>query len=119
MLAGMSNSIPSSSSPTDFTTLLAEFDSSGQSAAAFARSKGLAPWKVYNALQRRTGNLRSRQAAVRAERNALLPVRVVDTEPARQRGAMELVLAGGHRVLIGADFDALTLRRLVGALAQC
>lgn len=80
MLAGMINSNPSASSPVDFTTLLAEFDCSGQSAAAFARSKGLAPWKVYNALQRRTGKLRSRQAAARAARSVLLPVRRAERE---------------------------------------
>jgi hypothetical protein len=29
------------------------------------------------------------------------------------------MLAGGHRLLISADFDAELLRRVLGALAQC
>jgi hypothetical protein len=115
----MSDSIPSSPSPIDIQALLVEFDCSGRSAAAFARSKGLPPWKLYNALRRRSGKLRSRRAVARAERSALLPVHVVDAPPAQQPTAMELVLAGGHRLLIRSDFDALALRRLVEALAQC
>lgn len=115
----MSNSTPSSPSAIDIKALLFEFDSSGQSAAAFARSKGLPPWKLYNALRRRSGKVRSLRCAARAERNALLPVHVVDAQPTKQPAAMELVLVGGHRLLIGADFDAMTLRRLVGALAPC
>ena len=115
----MSNSTPSSPSTIDFKALLVEFDSSGQSVAAFARSKGLAPWKLYNALRRRTGELRTRRGASRAERSALLPVHLVDAKPAVQPAVMELVLAGGRRVLISPDFDAPALRRLVEALAQC
>jgi len=115
----MSNSLPSGPSVIDIQALLVEFDSSGQSAAAFARSKGIPSWKLYNALRRRSGKLRSLRVRARAERNALLPVHVVDAAPANPPAAMELVLAGGHRLLIGADFDAPTLRRLVGALAQC
>lgn len=115
----MSNSTPSSPTAIDIQGFLVEFDFSGQSAAAFARSKGLAPWKLYNALGRRSGKVRSLRAAGRAKRNALLPVHMIDAPSAKPPSAMELVLAGGHRLLIGADFDALTLRRLVEALAQC
>ena len=99
--------------------LLVEFDSSGLSASAFARSKGMPAWKMYGALQRRSGKVRGRRNAARAQSNALLPVRVVDAKPTAQPAALELMIAGGHRVLIGADFDAQTLRRLVEALSPC
>jgi len=115
----MSTSISSSGFPIDITALLVEFDSSSQSAAAFARSKGLPPWKLYGALQRRSGKSRARQARTRAPSNALLPVHVVDAEPARERGGLELLLASGHRLLIGADFDAKLLRRVLEALGSC
>jgi len=115
----MSNSIPATSSPIDSRALLTEFDSSGLNAAAFARSKGLPSCRIYNALQRRSGKLRARRLAARAQSNALLPVHVIDAKPAPQPAAMELLLARGHRVLIGSDFDVPTLRRLLGALAQC
>ena len=115
----MSTSIQPSPTPIDFNALLLEFHASGQSAAAFARSKGLAPRKIYNALQRRSRQARAARVARGLQRNALLPVHVVDARPAKQSAALELLIAGRHRVLIGADFDAPTLRRLVEALAPC
>ena len=105
-------------SPIDIQSLLAEFDSSGQSAGAFARSRGIAPWRIYNALQRRSGKLRARRRRA-AEDRVLLPVRVVDAKPASGTVGLELVLAGGHRVALRPDFDVATLRRLLGALASC
>jgi PAT family beta-lactamase induction signal transducer AmpG len=59
----MSTSTPSRSSSPDIQTLLAEFDASGQSAASFARSRGLPSWKLYHALNRRRGKSRGRPAA--------------------------------------------------------
>ena len=114
-LARMSNSTSPSLSPIDVQSLLAEFDRSGQRPAAFARSKGLPPWKIYGALQRRSGKRRVRGA--REQSNALLPVHVVSDQPGRSGAPLELVLAGGHRVLLGPDFDAPTLQRLLAALA--
>jgi hypothetical protein len=105
--------------PIDISALVAEFDASGMSAAAFARSRGVGTWRLYHALQRRSGKLGMRRSASRAGPPALLPVRVVDPRPARSPAPLELVLAGGHRLLIGADFDGVLLRRLLGALAQC
>jgi len=93
--------------------LLAELATSGLSTAAFARSRGMPPWKLYNALQ-----VQARRGAKSAKRSALIPVRV--KEP-RRAGAspFELVLTGGHRLLVPEDFDADALRRLMGALAGC
>jgi hypothetical protein len=104
----------------DVPTLLAEFDASRQTPAAFARSRGLAPWRVYNALNRRKAIARRTAAAVNAARPALLPVRVVaDSAGTRASSGLEIELAGGHRLRIGADFDAELLRRVLGALSRC
>jgi hypothetical protein len=102
----------------DMQALLAEFDSSGQTAGAFARSRGIAAWRIYNALQRRSGKLRARRRRAAADQ-ALLPVRVVDAKPVTGTAGLELVLTGGHRVTLGPDFDVATLRRLFQALSSC
>ena len=108
-----------STSPLDPHSLLAEFDSSGQSAASFARSKGIAVWRLYHALQKRSEKARSACASAHATPPILVPVHVVDAKPVQSAAALELHVAGGHRVVIGADFDAPTLRRLLEALASC
>jgi hypothetical protein len=115
----MSPSSPSSAPPIDFKVLLAEFDASGLRAAAFARSRGIASWRLYHALRRRSGVVERRRGVARAKAAALLPVHVIDTKPASQPYALELVVAGNHRVLISPGFDAQTLRRLIEALAPC
>ena len=111
-------SVPSTSG-VDPRFLLSEFDSSGQSAASFARSKGIAAWRLYHALQKRSEKARSACASARATPSVLVPVRVADAKPVQPAAALELHVAGGHRVVIGADFDAPTLRRLLEALASC
>lgn len=104
----------------DPSSLLAEFDASGQSAASFARSRGLAPWRLYHALNRRKGRAQPAVTGAREVKPSLLPVRVIpDTVAVRSGSSLELELAGGHRLRIGADFDAELLRRVLGALARC
>lgn len=116
----MSSTHPARPPSVDFPSLLAEFDASGQSAAAFARSHGLAPWRLYHALSRRKARAQSAEARASAPRPAMLPVRVVpDTVAARAGSSLELELAGGHRLRIGRDFDAELLRRVLGALSRC
>jgi len=104
---------PTEASATTTEQLLTELATSGLSTAAFARSKGLPSWKLYNALQQR-----ARRAAKNARSSALIPVRVKESHRA-QASAFELVLAGGYRLLVPGDFDADALRRLMGALAGC
>jgi hypothetical protein len=113
----MSTSISASPSPVDIKALLVEFDSSGLSTAAFARSKGLPPWKMYGALRRRSGKLRTRRSVAASQSNALLPVRLIDAKPGSS--PLELLLSSGHRVLLGPDFDVSTLRRLLEVFATC
>lgn len=115
----MSTSASSIPSTPDIKSLLAEFDASGQSVAAFARSRGIATWKLYHAVSRRSGKLRRRRGAAHHDQPVLLPVRVVETQSAKPSPGLELLLAGGHRLLISTDFDAELLRRVLGALASC
>ena len=110
----MSNTLPSRPSPTDIQSLLAEFDASGQSAAAFARSRGIRTWRLYHALNRRSGKLRRRE-----RKAAFVPVKVIDALAVSSPSSLELLLAGGHRLRIGTDFDAVLLRRVVEALGTC
>lgn len=111
----MSTSTPSRSSSPDIQTLLAEFDASGQSAASFARSRGVPSWRLYHALNRRRGKARVRATAS----PTLLPVQLIESKPATPAPSLELLLAGGHRIRVGADFDARLLRRVIEALGPC
>lgn len=95
--------------------LLKDLATSGLSTAAFARAKGVRPWKLYNALRARNRGATKKPTP---KRPALIPVRLQD-QPPKRRPSFELVLAGGHRVLVPEDFDAAALRRLMGALAGC
>lgn len=107
----MSTTPSSRPAPLDIASLLADFDASGQSAAAFARSRGIRTWRLYHALNRRSGKLRRR-----ACKAAFVPVKVVEPLPIASPRSLELLLAVGHRLRIGSDFDAALLRRVVEAL---
>lgn len=116
----MSTSTSARPTPVDFPSLLAEFDASGQSAAGFARSRGVAPWRLYHALNRRKAKARLAGARASVARPTMLPVRVIsDAGAGRTTSSLELELAGGHRLRIGADFDADLLLRVLGVLARC
>jgi len=112
-------SSPSPDYAPDIEALLVEFDSSGQSAASFARAKGLPSWKLYSALNRRRGKKRARSLGPVRDKPELIPVRIVAAAASSSAKSLELLLASGHRVLVPADFDELSLRRLVGALTRC
>ena len=99
---------------TEARQLLEEHRGSGQSIAAFARSKGVPAWSLYNA-----------QAAVRRRTRQgsearLTEVRVVD-EPAEPggQGVIKLTLPSGLTIGLARDFDEVTLRRVLGILASC
>lgn len=111
-------SLPTSSSA--IRLLLPEFDASGQSAAAFARARGIAVWRLHYALSRRSGKPRPPARPTRpSPRRTFIPVHVVDSTSPTVVTPLELVLAGGHRLRISAEFDADHLRRVVGALSRC
>jgi len=107
MLPGMTNNT--------FLTdeLLAELERSNLSTAAFARERGLPPWKLYNALAARVSKRKKP-----AKQSDLVPV-TVKPERGAQVAPLELKLTSGHRLLVPADFDEQALRRLMGVLAGC
>jgi hypothetical protein len=116
----MSTISTAGSSAIDLEALLVEHDASGLSTAAFARAKGIPAWKLYGALHRRSGKRRARHSAERvAGPSAFVPVRVTVPGAPNSGARLELVLHGGHRLLIGADFDAQLLRRVLEALSPC
>lgn len=98
-----------------YAELLAELASSGKSTAAFARERGIAPWKLYNALKTRSRKGKGGQAARRS--STLVPVRVIDGPSSPS--PLELVLPGDVCVRIGPGFDEASLRRLLDVLGQC
>ena len=107
-----------STSSSDIRLLLPEFDASGQSAAAFARARGIAVWRLHYALSRRSGK-RPHTTPKPSPQRTFIPVHVVDSTSATIPTPLELLLAGGHRLRISADCDAELLRRVVGALSRC
>lgn len=98
-------------SPYDLAALLSELATSGQSAAAFARARGVPVWQLYHA-RRVAQRSRARRSS------SLVPVRVVDAPPSPP-SPLELRLPSGLRLFITPDFDETTLRRLLGIVASC
>jgi hypothetical protein len=97
----------------EMAELLRELEESGGNIAAFARARGLVPWKLYKAKRGAEAGPKQKRSS---RRSSLVPVRVI-TE--RKIEPLELVLASGHRLRIPAAFDESSLRRLMGVLATC
>lgn len=75
---------------------------------------------MYHALNRRKARVQVAAARAGAVAPAMLPVHVVpEPSAARAEPSLVLELAGGHRLRIGADFDPVLLRRVLGALSRC
>ena len=100
---------PRSVPASEAASLLEEQQQSGLSIAAFAKSRNVAPWTLYNARTRARKKVHegfSEVAIVSEHRDA-------PTEP------LELVLPSGLTLRVGSDFDDVALRRLLGVLATC
>ena len=91
------------------TSLLEEQQDSGLSIAAFAKSKNVAAWSLYNARTR----ARKEQEAPFSE------VAIVNERRAAPTDPIELVLPSGLTLRVRSDFDDVALRRLLGLLATC
>jgi transposase-like protein len=93
----------------DAQRVLGAWRRSNLSMAAFAREHGLVRARLAR-WQRRLRTRRSDSQAV-----AFHPVRVVMPSEGRSKSesAIELVLAGGRRVVVGRGFDAVVLEELV------
>lgn len=107
MFAGMSDTKASTPSPAK---LLREQERSGLTIAAFARERGIAPWKLYTAR-------RQRRLRRDSPRGGFTAVKLVDDGPSGE--GFELDLPGGRRLHIPRGFDEGELVRLMTALRAC
>ena len=100
---------PRSVPAREAASLLEEQQASGLCIAAFAKSKNVAPWCLYNARTR-----------ARKENGAgFSEVSIVNERQEARAGPIELVLPTGLTLRVRSDFDDVALRRLLGVLATC
>jgi transposase-like protein len=106
-------------SDDEMPALLAALAESGGNVAAFARERGLSPWKLYQA--RRVAASSRRRSPGRKALAEFAEVRVVGELPPSSPipAAIELVLPMGYRLVIPASFDDQALRRLLKVLTPC
>lgn len=100
---------PRSVPAREAAALLEEQQSSGLSIAAFAKSKNVAPWSLYNA----------RTRARKEERASFSEIAIVNERRESPVDPIELVLPSGLTLRVGSAFDDVALRRLLGVLATC
>ncbi len=93
--------------------IVAESEEPGASASVVAQRHGLNA----NLLFTWRRQLREAPNPAQAKGVTLSPVTVAP-EPSATAGRMEIVLAGGERILFGADVDAGALARIVKALRR-
>jgi hypothetical protein len=104
--------------PTDdeMPGLLEALAASGGNISAFARERGLSPWKLYEA-RRGAGTSRARRRRRKAD-HEFVRVEIAHERPASS-APLELMLGSGYRLLIPATFDETALRRVMEVLASC
>ena len=100
---------PRSVPAREAAALLEEQQSSGLTIAAFAKSKNVAPWSLYNA----------RTRARKEEKGSFSEIAIVSERREQPVDLIELVLPSGLTLRVRSDFDDVTLRRLLGVLATC
>ena len=100
---------PRSVPASEAASLLEEQQQSGLSIAAFAKSKNVAPWTLYNA----------RTRARKKEGSGFSQVAIVGGRCDAPAEPIELVLPSGLTLRVSSDFDDVALRRLLGVLATC
>jgi len=105
--------------------MLAETFAPGASVAQVAQRYGvnanlLFTWRRQRAAKAPAESVKALELApvtVVADRTAP-EARDGDGDAARSAGRMEIVLAGGERIIVGADVDAVALARVVRALSR-
>jgi hypothetical protein len=118
----------------DWATLIDQWRQSGLSLPAFCQQHGLSRgtmknWVYKSSLKRAVEEARHKPRAAEAPRAdqpvlaapapAFLPIRVAAVTAAPQgsdRTGVEVILGAGQRIVVGAGFDAETLRRVVAVL---
>jgi len=103
---------------------LAAYRRRGATLAAFSRGMGVTPQRTRNWRDGRNPGARRERRRVAVDEPSFVPVRVVP-EPSRAEGRsaeessrMEIGLAGGRSIRVGAGFDAGAVARLVVTLEQ-
>jgi hypothetical protein len=107
--------LPRSVSPDEALELLEEHSTTDLSLAAFARSKGVAAWSLYNAraaARKRKGLRRSADFVECRLDTTREPTPAPRTE-------VEIALPSGLSLRVGRGFDEIALRRLLGVLGSC
>ncbi len=89
--------------------LLEEQQASGLSIAAFAKSKNVAAWSLYNA----------RTRARKEVQTSFSEVAIVSERHESPVDPIEIALPSGLTLRVRSDFDEVALRRLLGVLATC
>ena len=90
-----------------------ELDEPGASASIVAQRHGLNA----NLLFTWRRQFRRRSNLTQTDGVTLVPISIAQ-EPSASAGRMEIVLAGGERILIGADVDVGALARVIKALRR-
>ena len=109
---------PSEKVEARWRALIAEQQASGQSVAAFCRERDLRDGPFYE--------WKKRLRPPKAEAEPFVAVQLVTAEtspvsitlPLAQSAPLELRLSRGRSLLVGPDFDAAHLRRLLQVLEQ-
>ena len=93
--------------------LVAELDEPGASTSTVAQRHGLNA----NLLFTWRRQFRRQSNSAQTDGVTLVPVSVAP-EPPESGGRMEIVLAGGERILVGSDVDSNALARVIKALRR-
>lgn len=100
---------------------------SGETIAEYARKRGLNPWVLYDWRRRLGASAKPAPTSGKpaagpsaSTGGAFLPVRITQPQTSMPPSAelLEVVLAGGRRVRVPANFDDAALRRLVSILEE-
>ena len=96
------------------TRLVAQWRTSGESQAGFARRHGVPPWTLWYWSRKLT------DSSGRPVRRAFVPVQVVPDAVPRMAVAVEVVLVSGERLTIPEGVSSDRVRAVVAALrAAC
>ena len=93
------------------TRLVAQWRTSGEPQAGFARRHGVSPWTLWYWSRKRTDSSTGRPA-----RPGFVPVHVVPDAAPPMAAAIEVVLASGERLTIPDGVSSERVRTVVAAL---
>lgn len=101
------------STPQQWKPIVAEWRTSGLSAAEFCRQKSLSPWTFHYWRHKVEARRVRRPRRPRpTSRVSFIPARLIQVGPA----PIEVALGGGRSLRVRGDFDEVVLRKLVATL---